>query len=156
MTHELFKRKPQEAERPLGKTPEETAAAPSDVRQTRPDIAALAQRLQSEAAALRQSVPGFDLAQAMTNPKFMQLVKAGLPMAEAWSALKQPELLRQAFDAGVKQGRQQAVLERNQSRPMENGAAPAGILSGLDPAHLSRAQRRDIHDRVRRGEEVRF
>ena len=70
--------------------------------------------------------------------------------------LKQPELLRQAFDAGVKQGRQQAVLERNQSRPMENGAAPAGILSGLDPAHLSRAQRRDIHERVRRGEEVRF
>ena len=65
-------------------------------------------------------------------------------------------LLRQTFEEGVRFGRQQAALERSQARPMENGAAPGGVVTATDPAHLSRAQRREIRDRVRRGEQVKF
>lgn len=149
MTQEIFKRKRPEEPEPTVPQTEPTPAA-------RPEARALLERLQAEAAQLRQRVPGFDLAQALTEPRFLRLVQAGLSVPEAWSALKQPALLRQAFEAGVKQGRAQAAQERNQARPMENGGAPAGVVTGLDPAHLSRDQRREIHTRVRRGEQVRF
>ena len=68
----------------------------------------------------------------------------------------QLELLRRVYRSGVEQGLQQAALAHNQARPPENGGAPAGIVTGFDPAHLSRQQRRDIRERVRRGESVRF
>lgn len=111
-------------------------------------------RIQREAAALQARMPAFHLARAMQDPRFVRLAAAGLSVEEAFLATG--PALQAAYHAGMQQGSRQAAMARNQARPTENGAAPAGVVTGLDPAHLSKSQRRDIRSRVRRGEEIRF
>ena len=116
-----------------------------------PAAQALLQRLMSQAERLRQQEPGFDLGRALRNPRFARLV-AG----EAYDALRQPQLLDEAYRLGLAQGARQAAVDYNRSRPVENGAAPAGVVTALDPAGLSRQQRQEIRRMVRSGKTVTF
>lgn len=121
-----------------------------------PDAQALLQRLMSQAERLRQQEPGFDLGRALRNPRFARLVAAGLDAGEAYDALRQPQLLDEAYRLGLAQGARQAAVDYNRSRPVENGAAPAGVVTALDPAGLSRQQRQEIRRMVRSGKTVTF
>ena len=121
-----------------------------------PAAQALLQRLMSQAERLRQQEPGFDLGRALRNPRFARLVAAGLDAGEAYDALRQPQLLDEAYRLGLAQGARQAALDYNRSRPVENGAAPAGVVTALDPAGLSRQQRQEIRRMVRSGKTVTF
>lgn len=121
-----------------------------------PAAQALLQRLISQAERLRQQEPGFDLGRALRNPRFARLVAAGLDAGEAYDALRQPQLLDEAYRLGLAQGARQAAVDYNRSRPVENGAAPAGVVTALDPAGLSRQQRQEIRRMVRSGKTVTF
>lgn len=121
-----------------------------------PAAQALLQRLMSQAERLRQQEPGFDLGRALRNPRFARLVAAGLDAGEAYDALRQPQLLDEAYRLGLAQGARQAPVDYNRSRPVENGAAPAGVVTALDPAGLSRQQRQEIRRMVRSGKTVTF
>ena len=137
------------------------ATAASNAASTTPDAAspdaqALLQRLISQAERLRQQEPGFDLGRALRNPRFARLVAAGLDAGEAYDALRQPQLLDEAYRLGLAQGARQAAADYNRSRPVENGAAPAGVVTALDPAGLSRQQRQEIRRMVRSGKTVTF
>ena len=121
-----------------------------------PAAQALLQRLMSQAERLRQQEPGFDLGRALRNPRFARLVAAGLDAGEAYDALRQPQLLDEAYRLGLAQGARQAAVDYNRSRPVENGAAPAGVVTALDPAGLSRQQRQEIRRMVRSGKTVTF
>ena len=121
-----------------------------------PAAQALLQRLMSQAERLRQQEPGFDLGRALRNPRFARLVAAGLDAGEAYDALRQPQLLDEAYRLGMMQGARQAAADYNRSRPVENGAAPAGVVTALDPAGLSRQQRQEIRRMVRSGKTVTF
>ena len=121
-----------------------------------PAAQALLQRLMSQAERLRQQEPGFDLGRALRNPRFARLVAAGLDAGEAYDALRQPQLLDEAYRLGIAQGARQAAADYNRSRPVENGAAPAGVVTALDPASLSRQQRQEIRRMVRSGKTVTF
>lgn len=121
-----------------------------------PAAQALLQRLMSQAERLRQQEPGFDLGRALRNPRFARLVAAGLDAGEAYDALRQPQLLDEAYRLGMMQGARQAAVDYNRSRPVENGAAPAGVVTALDPAGLSRQQRQEIRRMVRSGKTVTF
>ena len=121
-----------------------------------PDAQALLQRLMSQAERLRQQEPGFDLGRALRNPRFARLVAAGLDAGEAYDALRQPQLLDEAYRLDLAQGARQAAVDYNRSRPVENGAAPAGVVTALDPAGLSRQQRQEIRRMVRSGKTVTF
>lgn len=121
-----------------------------------PAAQALLQRLMSQAERLRQQEPGFDLGRALRNPRFARLVAAGLDAGEAYDALRQPQLLDEAYRLGLAQGARQAAADYNRSRPVENGAAPAGVVTALDPAGLSRQQRQEIRRMVRSGKTVTF
>ena len=121
-----------------------------------PAAQALLQRLMAQAARLRQQEPGFDLGRALRNPRFARLVAAGLDAGEAYDALRQPQLLDEAYRLGIAQGARQAAADYNRSRPVENGAAPAGVVTALDPASLSRQQRQEIRRMVRSGKTVTF
>ena len=110
----------------------------------------------SQAERLRQQEPGFDLGRALRNPRFARLVAAGLDAGEAYDALRQPQLLDEAYRLGLAQGARQAAVDYNRSRPVENGAAPAGVVTALDPAGLSRQQRQEIRRMVRSGKTVTF
>ena len=121
-----------------------------------PAAQALLQRLMSQAERLRQQEPGFDLGRALRNPRFARLVAAGLDAGEAYDALRQPQLLDEAYRLGLAQGARQAAVDYTRSRPVENGAAPAGVVTALDPAGLSRQQRQEIRRMVRSGKTVTF
>ena len=121
-----------------------------------PAAQALLQRLMSQAERLRQQAPEFDLGRALRNPRFARLVAAGLDAREAYDALRQPQLLDEAYRLGLAQGARQAAADYNRSRPVENGAAPAGVVTALDPAGLSRQQRQEIRRMVRSGKTVTF
>ncbi len=141
--------------------PQSPATAASNAASTFPDTAspaaqALLQRLMSQAERLRQQEPGFDLGRALRNPRFARLVAAGLDAGEAYDALRQPQLLDEAYRLGLAQGARQAAADYNRSRPVENGAAPAGVVTALDPAGLSRQQRQEIRRMVRSGKTVTF
>lgn len=141
--------------------PQSPATAASNAASTSPDAAlpdaqALLQRLMTQAERLRQQEPGFDLGRALRNPRFARLVAAGLDAGEAYDALRQPQLLDEAYRLGLAQGARQAAVDYNRSRPVENGAAPAGIVTALDPAGLSRQQRQEIRRMVRSGKTVTF
>ena len=141
--------------------PQSPATAASNAASTSPDAAspdaqALLQRLMSQAERLRQQEPGFDLGRALRNPRFARLVAAGLDAGEAYDALRQPQLLDEAYRLGLAQGARQAAVDYNRSRPVENGAAPAGVVTALDPAGLSRQQRQEIRRMVRSGKTVTF
>lgn len=141
--------------------PQSPAAPTSNAASTTPDAAspdaqALLQRLMSQAERLRQQEPGFDLGRALRNPRFARLVAAGLDAGEAYDALRQPQLLDEAYRLGLAQGARQAAADYNRSRPVENGAAPAGVVTALDPAGLSRQQRQEIRRMVRSGKTVTF
>ena len=110
----------------------------------------------AQAERLRQQDPGFDLGRALRNPRFARLVAAGLDAGEAYDALRQPQLLDEAYRLGIAQGARQAAADYNRSRPVENGAAPAGVVTALDPASLSRQQRQEIRRMVRSGKTVTF
>ena len=56
----------------------------------------------------------------------------------------------------IAQGARQAAVAYNRSRPVENGAAPAGVVTALDPAGLSRQPRQEIRRMVRSGKTVTF
>ena len=141
--------------------PQSPATTASNAASTTPDAAspdaqALLQRLMSQAERLRQQEPGFDLGRALRNPRFARLVAAGLDAGEAYDALRQPQLLDEAYRLGLAQGARQAAVDYNRSRPVENGAAPAGVVTALDPAGLSRQQRQEIRRMVRSGKTVTF
>lgn len=121
-----------------------------------PAAQALLQRLMAQAERLRQQAPEFDLGRALRNPRFARLVAAGLDAGEAYDALRQPQLLDEAYRLGLAQGARQAAADYNRSRPVENGAAPAGVVTALDPAGLSRQQRQEIRRMVRSGKTVTF
>ena len=110
----------------------------------------------AQAETLRQQAPEFDLGRALRNPRFARLVAAGLDAGEAYDALRQPQLLDEAYRLGLAQGARQAAADYNRSRPVENGAAPAGVVTALDPAGLSRQQRQEIRRMVRSGKTVTF
>lgn len=131
-------------------------AAPATPDTASPAAQALLQRLMSQAERLRQQEPGFDLGRALRNPRFARLVAAGLDAGEAYDALRQPQLLDEAYRLGLAQGARQAAADYNRSRPVENGAAPAGVVTALDPAGLSRQQRQEIRRMVRSGKTVTF
>ena len=138
--------------------PQSPAAPASNATPDTPSPAAqaLLQRLMSQAERLRQQEPGFDLGRALRNPRFARLVAAGLDAGEAYDALRQPQLLDEAYRLGLAQGARQAAADYNRSRPVENGAAPAGVVTALDPAGLSRQQRQEIRRMVRSGKTVTF
>ena len=131
-------------------------AASTSLDAAPPDAQALLQRLMAQAERLRQQAPGFDLGRALRNPRFARLVAAGLDAGEAYDALRQPQLLDEAYRLGMMQGARQAAVDYNRSRPVENGAAPAGVVTALDPAGLSRRQRQEIRRMVRSGKTVTF
>lgn len=158
-----------QADAPATPSPAASNAAPDAASQSpaapasnaTPDTAspaaqALLQRLMSQAERLRQQEPGFDLGRALRNPRFARLVAAGLDAGEAYDALRQPQLLDEAYRLGLAQGARQAAADYNRSRPVENGAAPAGVVTALDPAGLSRQQRQEIRRMVRSGKTVTF
>lgn len=117
------------------------------------------EKLRNEAAQAQQIYPGFNLEAELNNPAFMRLVKNGVDARTAFEVAHRDEILRSSMQYAAQTAAQKVsnAVQANAARPTENGiAAPAAPARTrvTDPRNLTPQMRKDIRNRVRRGEKI--
>lgn len=118
--------------------------------------------LVTQAEALRQKYPMFDLQKEMQNEQFVRMTSpnGGLTVEQAFAALHHNELQQYAMQAAAQQTRRQATetMQANMARPRENaGRAPAPAAQvKASPKGLKAADFREIARRTNAGEVITF
>ena len=109
---------------------------------------------------MKARFPGFDLRTELQNPAFRRMTapNSGLTVEQAYYAIHHDEIAPQAMAAGVQRAQRQISqsLQANGARPVEGamtGNSGAPDVS-IDPRRMSRAEREQIKERVRRGEKI--
>lgn len=128
-----------------GQTPEQ------DVRQS-------FERLTAQAEQAKSVYPGLDLRRELKNPTFTKLVMNGIDAKTAYEVAHRDEILRGGMQFAAHRAAQQvaSAVQANVSRPAENGlgaGAPATVQIS-DPRSLTKQMRRELKERVRRGEKI--
>ena len=126
-------------------------------------IRASFRRLLAEGERLRQLYPGLDLGAELANPRFAALLAslertgAPEPLRMAYEATHHDQILGGVVRYAVERTAAQLAegIRSGALRPAENGGGAASDTR-LDPGNLSPQQRRDIRQRVMRGERITF
>lgn len=112
-----------------------------------------------QAQQARTLYPKLDLRQEVRNPRFMELLSAGVPVGDAYLVAHRDEIIPAAMHYTAKAVEEKLAnrIAANGARPSENAMATRGTAVVADQvAHMSKAQRQDIIRRVRRGEIIKF
>lgn len=113
-----------------------------------------------EAEQVKAIYPGFDLqAELQSNPKFGKLLGAGIDVKGAFEAIHHDEIMTGAMHMTAKRIAKKTAdgIASRQSRPVENGmGSQASALVRSDVSKLTKADRREIARRARRGENISF
>lgn len=129
------------------------AAQPSEE-----DIRQSFERLTAQAAQVRSVYPAMELREELKNPTFTRLVMNGIDAKTAYEVAHREEILRGGMQYAAQQAARQvaSAVRANVSRPVENGlgaGAPATVQIS-DPRNLTRQMRKELRERVRRGEKI--
>lgn len=111
------------------------------------------------AEALAERCPGFDLHTALGDESFCTMLRAGVPLENAYFALHADELLHAAICRASRQAETRVAehIRVRGARPGENGlGSGGGIVVRPDVSRMSRADRADIARRAARGEQVKL
>lgn len=102
-------------------------------------------KLRSEAEALRERYPDFDLDKELQNETFAALLENRVDLETAYEVVH-----RQAL------AREREVRARSEAHPAENGLGSASLatVTRPDPRALTRQERRSLRRRAARGEEI--
>lgn len=117
--------------------------------------------LARQAEEFKKTFPDFDLQKEMANETFRRLTSpnSGLRLEDAYYAVHHKELAPQAMAYGIERAKSQISqsLQANKRRPTE-GAAQGGqsFNMSIDPRTMTREQREQLKQRVRRGERIEF
>ncbi|MBR4068634.1 MAG: hypothetical protein IKK08_08435 [Clostridia bacterium] len=119
-------------------------------------------RWQQEAQQLRTLYPDFDLAAEMNGPlgpRFVRLLRTGLPMKTAYQALHMDELVQGAIGYAVENTRQRTMdsIRARGMRPEEAAAgtqAAAAQILNADPAHWNAEEMNDAIRQARMGKKI--
>lgn len=109
----------------------------------------------SQAKELRESYPGFDLAAELSDHRFRELLRSGVPMGDAYELIHRDELMEKT--ARDMEERISRRILSGMSLPRENGMG--GVSSAVmkqDMSQMSKKARQDIIRRVQRGERISF
>lgn len=114
---------------------------------------------EQQASKARKTYPNLDLNVEAKNPKFRQLLGAGVDVGTAYMVIHKDDVI-----AGAMQHTAQKVAEKitnniiaGGKRPAENGmSSQSAAVTKSDPSQLTRADRDEIRRRVARGEIIRF
>ncbi len=102
---------------------------------------------------------GFDLDREFENPMFRRLVASGVPVISAYELIHRDEVNSLLIEKAVRQAERRisGAIQSGAKRPSENGSNPqAATVSEFDPRKLSKEERKNIRERVKRGESIRF
>lgn len=102
---------------------------------------------------------GFDLDREFESPMFRRLVASGVPVISAYELIHRDEVNSLLIEKAVRQAERRisGAIQSGAKRPSENGSNPqAATVSEFDPRKLSKEERKNIRERVKRGESIRF
>ena len=103
--------------------------------------------------------PSFDLRAEMSNPKFLDLLRANIDVRTAYEVIHKDDIIPAAMQFTAKTVEQKLTnkIMANGARPNENGISSQGAaVVKSDVSQLSKADRQEIIRRVQRGEKIRF
>ena len=106
---------------------------------------------------VQRDYPGFSLEEALKEPDFARLVRAGVSMRRAYEAVHLPEILYDAMRRAAREGESRAaeMIRQRGRRPAENGLSPTGGAPVKKSAQeLTRKERQSLIKRLQRGEKV--
>ena len=132
------------------------------LRQRRQGEARMARQLDRwyrESQQVKARYPDFDLKTEVQDRAFLGLLRAGIPVQQAYELQHIEEIKAAAARAAAQAVGQQmtARIRARAARPSENGiASQSAVLVKNDVSKLTRAQRADIARRVAQGEEIFF
>lgn len=112
-------------------------------------------RLLRQAAQLKREQPDFDLRAALQDPAFGRLVARGVDAHDAYALTHRDEQLTQAmaFAAEKTRARLLDAMRAGALRPQED-ALGTPAAAPPNPAHMSRAERASLRERVNMGERI--
>ena len=109
----------------------------------------------AEASEAAEEYSGFNLENELRNEDFVELIKAGVGVKQAYEVVHLDEIL-----ANASKNTEKKVVDSIRAkggRPVENGTDPtAGIIIGNDAAKLSKKQREEFARRAAMGERISF
>ena len=108
-----------------------------------------------QAEQAKSIYPNLDLNQEAQNPQFRRLLNSGVDVATAYKAIHMDELIPAAMQYTAKTVEQKIAnkIVANGKRPTENGNSSQGAtVVKNDVSKFTRADRREIAQRVARGE----
>ena len=112
----------------------------------------------SEAEALKQLFPDFDIRRELEDERFAGMLLAGVDMGSAYQALHADQILPAAMEYAAR--RVEAGIAASLGtggRPGENGLGGGGaVLVGRNVTHMSRQDYAKVCRMVERGERVSF
>ena len=147
---------PQNPEMPGANEGEENAAWQQAQRQAEKVRQTVANWLR-EQQDVQRDYPGFSLEEALKDPDFVRLVRAGVSMRRAYEAVHLPEILYDAMRRAAREGESRAAerIRQRGKRPAENGLSPTGGAPVKKSAEeLTRKERQSLIKRLQRGEKV--
>ena len=95
----------------------------------------------------------------LDNKDFTRLVFNGVPVTTAYEVAHRNEVIGGAMQFTAQKVEKQVVdnILAGQARPTEQGIShQQGVVTKTDPSKLTKEQRREIRERVMRGETVTF
>lgn len=122
---------------------------------------AMVKRHIQEAEAFRQKIPSFDLQQEIEGNKLFAhlIINCGVGVENAYYAAHHEELMAAGQQAAAMQATQALAtrIQAGQSMPLEGGIgrSPAAKQTRItSPKNLTKEMRKDIRERVNRGEKI--
>ena len=106
-----------------------------------------------EAEEVRGVYPDFDLRVQCADPKFLSMLRAGVPVRHAYEVLHLDDIKGGVAQATAQRTEKQVVdgIRAKGARPTENG-----VTIKSDVHQLSKADRAEIAKRAARGEQILF
>ena len=119
----------------------------------------LCRRWTAEGERLKSRFPSFDFKTELRNPAFTALLKSGMPVGKAYTAIHSDELIKKAVSGTARAVAEQSLksIRAQGRRPAENGlAGGSGMISRTDVSSLTGKDIRDIIKQVEKGSRIRF
>lgn len=113
----------------------------------------------AEAQSLKGIYQNFDLQSEAQNPQFMSLLRSGVPMQTAYEVVHMDDIKAgiQRMTASATEKQVTDNIRAKGQRPAENGTSSQSAFTVKDDvSKLSKADRRNIAVRSRRGESISF
>ena len=115
-------------------------------------------KLCADTEEIKKVYPGFDLSVEMRNDDFMRLIANHVPARTAYEVVHRDEIMRGGMQYAAQKAAQQVsnAVRANAARPTEGalGNASTAQVQITDPRKLTKDMRKELRERVRRGEKI--